>query len=364
VTGEDRGSSVRLRSVTKRFGAVEALAGVSVDVDAGEFFCVLGPPGAGKTTLLRTIVGLEQPSAGAVEIDGRDVTAVPPSRRGVGMVFQNLALYADKTVYENIAFPLRESGEKLAKGEVDTRVRETAALLHITHLLDRRPGTCSGGERQRVAIGRAIVRRPRIYLLDEPLSALDALLRIEMRAELKRLQRELARTVVYVTHDQVEAMSMADRVCVLDRGRVQQVGAPMHVYRHPANTFVARTVGTPPINLVPVDVTASNGAATLRHPAFSIASPALARAAAGTAILGVRPEDVRIGEEARSPLLTCEVIAVEPLGSETIVDLDLQGGILKVIVSPTRRIHVQERVPVEFALERALMFDADGNALR
>ena len=213
--------------MTKRFGEVTALDGVELDIADGEFFCVLGPPGAGKTTLLRTIVGLERPEAGRGADRRRPTSPIScPSERNVSIVFQNLALYPDKTVYDNLAFPLRQGKEKVSSSEIDRRVKETAALLQIEPLLKRRPAHLSGGERQRVAIGRCLVRAPLVYLLDEPLSALDALLRLQMRAELKYLQRDLGRTLVYVTHDQVEAMSMADRICVLDQGRVQQVGDP------------------------------------------------------------------------------------------------------------------------------------------
>jgi ABC-type sugar transport system ATPase subunit len=213
-----------------------------------------------------------------------------------------------------------------------------------------------------VAIGRAITRRPLIYLLDEPLSALDALLRLEMRAELKRLQRELGRTVVYVTHDQVEALSMADRICVLRAGRVQQIAPPEVIYGRPANTFVARTVGSPPINLIPVRDASANGGG-LRHAAFRVAAAGRV-GVDGEVILGVRPEDVKLGTEAKEPVVDCDVIAVEPLGGETIVDLDLAGQIIKATVPPTRPVAGGDRVPVEFDLRRSHLFDADGEALQ
>ena len=217
-------ATLRLDNVTKRFGNVTALKGVSLEIRDGEFFAVLGPPGAGKTTLLRTIVGLERPESGDVYADDERITEVYPGDRDIAIMFQNLALYPDKTVFGNLAFPLKQ--RKLPKDEIKERVQKTAAILHVEHLLERKPGKLSGGERQRVALGRALVRDPRAFLFDEPLSALDALLRLEMRAELKRLQRDLGRTLVYVTHDQVEAMSMPDRVAVLREGVVQQVDTP------------------------------------------------------------------------------------------------------------------------------------------
>ena len=217
-------ATLRLDNVTKRFGNVTALKDVSLEIRDGEFFAVLGPPGAGKTTLLRTIVGLERPESGDVYADDERITDVYPGDRDIAIMFQNLALYPDKTVFGNLAFPLKQ--RKLPKDEIKERVQKTAAVLHVEHLLERKPGKLSGGERQRVALGRALVRDPRAFLFDEPLSALDALLRLEMRAELKRLQRDLGRTLVYVTHDQVEAMSMPDRVAVLREGVVQQVDTP------------------------------------------------------------------------------------------------------------------------------------------
>ncbi len=362
-------SRVQIAGVTKRFGDVTALDGIELDIADGEFFCVLGPPGAGKTTLLRTIVGLERPERGAVLIGGTDVTDLVPSERNVSIVFQNLALYPDKTVYDNLAFPLRQGREKVASSEIDRRVKETAALLQIEPLLKRRPANLSGGERQRVAIGRCLVRAPRVYLLDEPLSALDALLRLQMRAELKYLQRDLGRTLVYVTHDQVEAMSMADRICVLDRGRVQQVGTPDDVYNRPVNTFVATTVGMPPMNLVPVRVEAGNGDVQLRSSAFSIRAPLDSRIEAissrhGEELqVGVRPEDLRIGAEAPGATMRCRVIAVEPLGGEAIVDLDLGGRIVKAMTGPDVRIEPDELLPVAFDLSRIHLFGGDGRSV-
>src|SRR5919198_4868829 len=261
-------ASLRLESITKRFGHVTALDDVCLEVEDGEFFAVLGPPGAGKTTLLRTIVGLERPDKGDVYADGERITDVYPGDRDIAIMFQNLALYPDKTVFGNLAFPLRQ--RNAPKEEVRRRVDETARTLHIEHLLERKPAKLSGGERQRVALGRALVREPKAFLLDEPLSALDALLRLEMRAELKHLQRDLGRTLVYVTHDQVEAMSMPDRVAVLREGVVQQVDTPERIYHRPINQFVATVVGSPPMNFIPCTVAARNGSLRLQHPLFDV----------------------------------------------------------------------------------------------
>jgi multiple sugar transport system ATP-binding protein len=359
-------SRIQINGVTKRFGEVTALDGIDLDIADGEFFCVLGPPGAGKTTLLRTIVGLERPEAGRVLIGGNDVTDLVPSERNVSIVFQNLALYPDKTVYDNLAFPLRQGKEKVTKSEIDRRVKETAEVLQITPLLKRRPARLSGGERQRVAIGRCLVRAPLVYLLDEPLSALDALLRLQMRAELKYLQRELGRTLVYVTHDQVEAMSMADRICVLENGRVQQVGLPDDVYNRPVNTFVATTVGMPPMNLVPVGLEAENGSLRLRAEALSLSATLDARlepvaAHNGEQLrVGVRPEDVRLGADAPGSSPRCRVIAVEPLGGEVIVDLDFDGKIIKAMTPPDVDYRADELVAVGFDLSRIHLFEPGG----
>jgi multiple sugar transport system ATP-binding protein len=359
-------SRIQINGITKQFGEVTALDGIELDIADGEFFCVLGPPGAGKTTLLRTIVGLERPEAGRVLIGGADVTDLVPSERNVSIVFQNLALYPDKTVYDNLAFPLRQGKEKVSRPEIDRRVKETAEVLQIAPLLKRRPAHLSGGERQRVAIGRCLVRAPRVYLLDEPLSALDALLRLQMRAELKYLQRELGRTLVYVTHDQVEAMSMADRICVLDSGRVQQVGLPDDVYNRPLNTFVATTVGMPPMNLVSVGLESENGSLRLRSEALSLSASLEARlegvaAHKGEQLrVGVRPEDVKLGADAPSNSPRCRVIAVEPLGGEVIVDLDFDGKLIKAMTPPDVDYSPDEVVPVGFDLSRIHLFAPSG----
>ena len=359
-------SSLRLENVTKRFGNVTALNDVSLEIEDGEFFAVLGPPGAGKTTLLRTIVGLEKPESGDVYADDERITDVYPGDRDIAIMFQNLALYPDKTVFGNLAFPLKQ--RKLPKDEIRERVQKTAATLHVEHLLKRKPGKLSGGERQRVALGRALVRDPRAFLFDEPLSALDALLRLEMRAELKRLQRDLGRTLVCVTHDQVEAMSMPDRVAVLREGVVQQVDTPEDVYHRPVNRVVATVVGSPPMNFIPCTVGGRNGGLKLKHDLFEVdvATRGLALgetlAEGAECLIGVRPEDVRVhagGGEA----FGATVYASEPLGGETVVDLQVGHTLVKALAPPSADFAQDAPVQVVLDPTRLHVFTAEGEAV-
>jgi multiple sugar transport system ATP-binding protein len=356
---------IRLEGVTKRFGEIVALNGLSLDIADGEFFTVLGPPGAGKTTLLRTIVGLERPDEGEIYVDDRPITQVYPGDRNIAMVFQNLALYPDKKVYDNLAFPLKQA--KMPKEEIRRRVEQAAGVLHIERLLDRKPAKLSGGERQRVALGRALVRDPQAYLLDEPLSALDALLRLEMRAELKHLQRDLGRTLVYVTHDQVEAMSMSDRIAVLREGVVQQVDIPENIYHSPANRFVATVVGSPPMNFIAAKVTSANGKLRAEHASFVVESlgdsgDSLKQLAqGGVCYVGIRPEDVTIVEHGEG--IPTTVYATEPLGGETIVDLELGHQMIKSIAPPAVELKTDATVAIRLDVQRIHVFDAQGRAV-
>jgi multiple sugar transport system ATP-binding protein len=359
-------ASIRLENVTRRFGSVVAVRGMNLEIQDGEFFCVLGPPGAGKTTTLRLIVGLERPDEGTVYIEGEPVNDVHPGQRDIAMMFQNLALYPDKTVFDNIAYPLRE--RKMPRDEISKRVTEVAKKLYIDHLLERKPAKLSGGERQRVALGRSLVRQPRAYLMDEPLANLDALLRLEMRVELKRIQQELQETLVYVTHDQVEAMSMADRIGVLHRGVLQQVDVPDMVYNYPANRFVATTVGSPPTNFLTAQVQDSAGRLKLVHPAL-VTRCGGAEDAARTAIaelkdngssiwIGVRPEDVHLSKECSSDAcFPARVSVVEPLGAETIIDVIVGDDIIKAIVPPMQHLAEGQQVWVTFDKARVHLFD-------
>jgi len=356
-----------VEGLTKRFGRTVAIADVSFQVGDGELFTVVGPTNAGKTTTLRTIAGLETPDGGTVFINDRPMNAVHSSRRKVSLMFQNLALFPHLSGFENIAFPLRNA--RMRREEIQRRVEEIADLLRIGHLLDRLPRTYSGGEQQRVALARALAPTSEVLLLDEPLSNLDAHIRTSLRAELKRLHREFGRTIVYVTHDQVEAMSLSDRIAVLREGRMQQIGTPEEIYERPANRFVATFIGSPPINFVPAAVVEDAGGVwltnawlKLRAPAHL--APALRQHPRDSVLVAVRPEDITV-----TPLATGDrvgdltVYAVEPLGAKTIVDVKTPDGNIKAIVRRSwegrpnmpvtvgvdeRRIHVLREGDEEF----------------
>lgn len=282
---------IALEKVNKSFGSTNVIPKIDLEIEDGEFVVFVGPSGCGKSTLLRLIAGLEDTTGGRILIDGRDVTGAPPAKRGLAMVFQSYALYPHMSVYNNIAFPLKMAG--VDKGEIDRKVRAAAATLNLAAYLERRPGQLSGGQRQRVAIGRAIVRQPSAFLFDEPLSNLDAALRGTMRLEISELHHQLKTTMIYVTHDQVEAMTMADKIVVLNAGNIEQVGSPMELYKSPKNLFVAGFIGSPKMNLV-------SGGPAARH---------------GAATVGIRPEHVAISRE--SGEWKGEVGVAEHLGSDT-----------------------------------------------
>lgn len=315
---------VRFRGVTKRFGAVRAVDDVSFETNDGEFLCLLGPSGCGKTTTLRLVAGLERPTEGTIEIGESDVTRQSPKDRDVGMVFQDYALYPHMSVRDNIAYPLkvRHAGVQ----DRAERAKSVAESLQIGKLLDRLPGQISGGEQQRTSVARAVVHEPRVFLFDEPLSNLDAKLRLESRSFLRHLQKELGVTAIYVTHDQAEAMALADRIAVMESGNIIQLGTPLEVYRRPRTTFVAKFLGSPPMNLF--DVTYSGG--RFEGTSFSIdASPwrASEMLEEGDAVsLGVRPEHLRIGDTEDSEAIPGELYATEVLGPETLVTLAIDGG--------------------------------------
>lgn len=346
--------TVQAHGLRKSFGDVQALDGVDLDVPDGSFFVVLGPSGAGKTTTLRAIAGLERLDAGSVHLDGRDATADTPAARDLAMVFQSYALYPRRTAYDNIASPLR--ARKASTSDISAAVDQVASLLHIERLLQRRPAQMSGGEMQRVALARALVRRPRAFLMDEPLTNLDLKLRVEMRTELTRIHRSMGGTFVYVTNDQVEALSMADRVAVLREGKVQQVGTPAEVYERPANQWVAGFVGSPRISLL---ACRAEGDRLVGAEGWTLPRPRWTTAEEGRPLLlGLRAEDVSV--EARSEtVLPGELYGLEPLGDRTVVDVKVGAEMVKVKARPTITGVPGERVSVAVDLDRAHLFDAD-----
>ena len=341
-------ATVSLRSLSKRYPGSPALAvdSVSLEVADGEFMVLLGPSGCGKSTTLRMIAGLESITSGELSIDARRVENLPAKDRDIAMVFQSYALYPHMSVFENLAFGLRRRGVKSA--EIERRVREVAATLGLAELMQRKPHALSGGQRQRVALGRAIVRDPKVFLFDEPLSNLDAALRVGMRGELIKLHHRLRATMIYVTHDQVEAMTMGERICIMDRGRVVQIGAPLEVYRQPVDTFVAGFLGSPPTNLI-------NG--RFETDRLAIGEARLPLSGTGEVIFGIRPEDIRV--DGAVPHAHGEVLAVEPLGAETILRLRIAGVASDVMLRGARTLQpsIGSRVPLAFDLAAAHLFD-------
>jgi multiple sugar transport system ATP-binding protein len=353
-------SSLKVSGLSKRFGQIQALKDVSFDVNDGEFMVVLGPTAAGKTTTLRCVAGLEQLDSGTILMDGKDVAGTSPAERDVAFVFQTYALYPRKTVYQNMAFPL-EAREMSAK-DIDNRVREVAALLQITELLDRRPANMSGGQQQRVALGRAMVRQPRMFLMDEPLTNLDFKLRVEMRAELKRLQRELAITFFYVTNDQVEAMTMADRVAVLNEGVLQQIDTPENIYDHPANLFVAQFVGNPRMNAIPSRFDIGERLMVAEDESWTV-SPTNAQLDIlsnvpnpNKLMFGVRGEDVLLNPQGDN--MQGNIFILEPLGDRTFVDIEMGSYIVKARADADFQADSGDAIQFKFDTERTHVFDA------
>ena len=368
-------ADLKLKGVSKTYpGNVRAVAPTSVEIEDGEFVILVGPSGCGKSTLLRMIAGLETISEGEIHIGGRLVNNVPAKDRDIAMVFQNYALYPHMTVYENLAFGLKM--RKLSKSEIDGRVRRAVDILGLSNFLDRKPKALSGGQRQRVAVGRAIVRQPKLFLFDEPLSNLDAKLRVSMRAELKKLHKRLEATMIYVTHDQVEAMSMGDRLIVLKDGIVQQVGAPLEIYDRPANQFVASFIGSPPMNFINCLLGEHEGQLFLTSDGLHVKLPAGSRAGLSQVgsggnspvVLGIRPEDIserRFYDGAVDDnVIKARVDFLEPLGSEVLATCSLAEREIIVRLNPRTSAKSDETIELVLDLERAKLFDpATGEAL-
>jgi multiple sugar transport system ATP-binding protein len=355
-------ADLKLTEIKKSYGSATIIHGVDLAIADGEFVVFVGPSGCGKSTLLRIIAGLEQVSGGEIRIDGQSVTNVPASDRGLAMVFQSYALYPHMSVYKNMAFALENMG--LSRAEIDQRVRRAAQMLQLTDYLDRKPKALSGGQRQRVAIGRAIVRDPKIFLFDEPLSNLDAELRVATRKELAALHGEIGGTMIYVTHDQVEAMTLADRIVVLRAGRIEQVGTPLEVYNHPANLFVAGFIGSPRMNLLPARV-AGSGQVTIGNDTRSIPLPSTGQTASGASItLGARPEHIDVIDETQADLIIT-VNLVEQLGGETYLYGSAPGlPELTVRQDGQARYDRNQRVGLRLKRDALHLFDADGQAIR
>ncbi len=359
-------AEVELRDVRKSFGAVGVIEGVNLTIGNGEFVVFVGPSGSGKSTLLRMIAGLETASGGHILIGGKDVTYAEPAERGIAMVFQSYALYPHMNVYDNIAFNLRLS--KMSRSEIDTRVREAARILRLDPLLQRAPAQLSGGQRQRVAIGRAIVRHPKVFLFDEPLSNLDAGLRVQMRLEIERLHRELGTTMIYVTHDQVEAMTLADRIVALDGGKVQQVGAPLALYAKPGNRFVAGFIGSPMMNFIVADVVAvgpDRATVSLDIAGQPVIDLNLTGVEVGQPLtLGLRPESIVVGPSGTTGL-PATVETVERLGNITFAYMNIGApDLLTVQIMGDQQVSNGQRVDLTLSPATLHVFDTDGIALR
>jgi multiple sugar transport system ATP-binding protein len=329
-------AQVTIKELTKTFGRVTAVKGMNLDIADREFLVLLGPSGAGKTTTLRCVAGLEKPENGQIAFDGEAVDTVSPALRDVAFVFQSYALYPRKTVYENIASPLL--ARKVPKAEIDRKVREVAQKLHIENKLERKPAQLSGGEQQRVALCRAMVRQPRVFLMDEPLTNLDFKLRVEMRTELKHLHDDLDTTFFYVTNDQLEALSLADRVAVLNQGVLQQVGTPEDIYDHPANRFVASFIGSPTMNFTECTLSV-NGEATLVADGWGVTVPDKVRDAIRATelervMLGVRAEDMSLNTDPKPSDIPAEIYSVEPLGDRNIYDVKVGSGTYMRVKTP------------------------------
>ena len=360
-------AKVELKNLCKKYGKVEAVKNVNLECKDKEFLCLLGPSGCGKSSTLRMIAGLEEISSGEVFIGDLCVNKIEPSNRDIAMVFENYALYPQKTVYENLAYPLKI--RKIAHEEIETRVRKAANILEIENLLDRWPRQLSGGQKQRVAIGRAIVREPKVFLMDEPISHLDAKLRTHMRGELKHLQKELNQTFIYVTHDQLEGMSMADRIAVMNFGEIQQYDTPHNIFNNPKNKFVAGFVGDPPMNFIPCYLVVEGERWRLKHEVFEMGlsdeiKKRIQKSGSEfsgdiSVILGIRPDSIRVKYSKEKPEnIKAEIYITEPLGSDVIVDALLGKEKIKIRAPFDFRGDRGSTIFLDFVPERIHLFDA------
>ena len=354
-------AEVVLKDVVKNYGNVYAVNHVSLTVADGEFVALVGPSGCGKTTTLNLVAGLIPISGGDIQIGPRRVNDLDPKDRDIAMVFQNYALYPQKSVYKNLAFPLQM--RRLPREEIDRKVREAARVLDMTHLLERKPRELSGGQQQRVALGRALVRDPAVFLMDEPLSNLDAKLRVQMRSEIKRFHQDLKATIIYVTHDQLEAVTMADKMAVMNGGFLQQYDSPAQVFAHPVNMFVASFIGSPAMSLIPLEASTANGSTALTGAeGWNLAlSPQNARkVAAATSkkiVLGARHSTIRLHKSTVPGAIPAKAYTVEPTGDVTFVQAFLSGAIVNISVPPSVSVAPDEQIWLEFDQERMHLFD-------
>ncbi|GAB4527756.1 MAG: ABC transporter ATP-binding protein [Anaerolineae bacterium] len=350
---------VQLETLSKYFGSFAAVDHITLDIQDGEFVAFLGPSGCGKTTTLLMVAGIYKPTTGVIKFDDRVVNHMPPRDRNIGMVFQSYALYPHMTVYENLVFPMRL--KRVPQQEMKERAQRAADMLGIGELLDRRPGQLSGGQQQRVALGRALAKEPDLLLFDEPLSNLDARLRLSMRGEIKRLQMELGITSIYVTHDQVEAMTMADRIAVIKEGKLQAYGSPDDLYDRPSNLFIGGFVGNPPMNFLEVNVSRENGDYHARCPGVDLVVPAeRGEKALGhdIVIMGIRPEDVAIADEG----IAGEVYVVEPLGRDDLIVVRIGQAHVHVLADPALHLRIGDTVRLKFNTQKVQFFDAKTEA--
>ncbi len=356
-------ASVQIADVRKAYGSTQVLHGVDIDIDDGEFVILVGPSGCGKSTLLRMIAGLENISGGEIRIGPKIVNDVPPKERDIAMVFQNYALYPHMTVADNMAFSMKL--RKAPKAEIEERVSKAAQILGLSNLLERYPRQLSGGQRQRVAMGRAIVRDPQVFLFDEPLSNLDAKLRVQMRSEIKRFHQDLNATIIYVTHDQLEAVTMADRMAVMNGGFLQQYDAPAEVFANPVNMFVASFVGSPAMSLVPLEASGSGDTAALTSaegwtlPLSAENARKVARATSRKIVLGARHSTIRLHKSAEPGAIPAKVYTVEPTGDITFVQAFLSGSIVNISVPASVHVSPDEMIWLEFDQARIHLFDGE-----
>jgi inositol-phosphate transport system ATP-binding protein len=345
---------VELENLSKRWGSVVGADSMNLDIRDAEFVAFLGPSGCGKTTTLLMVAGIYKPTEGTIRFDGQVVNHVAPKDRNIGMVFQSYALYPHMTVFQNISYPLKI--KKVPRDEMQTRAQRVADMMGIGHLMDRKPAQLSGGQQQRVALGRALVKEPQLLLFDEPLSNLDARLRLSMRGEIKRLQMELGITSIYVTHDQVEAMTMADRVAVMKDGKLQAYASPEELYDRPATLFIGSFVGNPPMNLVEVEVIHENGDYHARRKGLDIVVPperGKKAAGKGRVIMGIRPEDIAIGEAG----VAGEVYVVEPLGRDDLINVRIGEANIHVLADPVLGLRIGQNVTLDLNTHKVQFFD-------